>query len=129
MGNHKLEFIVSRHSEDKIEIARLTHRVASLERELSQKQDQTSEDVFTSMTRAGNQAYEASGHIFRSMVDAGVEAMNETAHAFAALSDDQDHHNVDQVPAGMVGLFRRMLLIQKAAVDRFEESFNRNHHH
>ena len=62
----------------------------------------------------------------KSMTDAFVEAVNQTADALSTLSEDTDKEKLGRVPSAFVSVFRKSIDIQKKALEKFEESYEKN---
>ena len=121
----KNDVTVSREFLDK-----LNSRIEALEKQLAEKDEKEDKNtvgkIADSISESSEKTLKESGWALSSMMDAFVEAVNETADALSSLSDETDTEKLGQIPGAMVSVFRKGLDIQKKALEKFEESYEKN---
>lgn len=60
--------------------------------------------------------------VMRGMMEAGMEAVNETAEAITSTTKKADKDDVGDMPAMFINTMSKMIDIQKAVLNRFQES-------
>ncbi len=114
-------------------IERLVTRIEALEKKLEDEAPEKKADKEKSRTRkvadsvsdTGEKVVKETGKILSSIVDASAEAMKEGANAVASISDETDKEELGEFSAAIVSVFRKTLDIQKKAIDKFEESYQK----
>lgn len=108
----------------------LNARIEALENQLAEKDEKKDKDtigkIADSISDSTEKTLKETGWALSSMMDAFVEAANETADALSSLSDETDTEKLGQIPGAMVSVFRRGIDIQKKALEKFEESYEKN---
>jgi len=111
-------------------IDNLNARIESLEKKLAEKDEKEDKDtigkIADSISDSTEKTLKESGWALSSMTDAFVEAVNETADALSSLSEETDTEKLGRIPGSMVSVFRKGLDIQKKALEKFEESYEKN---
>ena len=99
-------------------------RVKSLEEKLDQiNTDSEDED---SLKDSASRAIKDSRKFFSGFMNASVVAFNEATHILSDLSEESDKAKLDEVSAGMIGMFRKSIEIQKKVLDRFVEDYEKD---
>lgn len=120
-------------SKDPIE--RLSERIDALEKKLAEKdkKDEDSKDdkdtvqkITDSLSDATDKSLKETSRAMSSMIDSFVEGVNETADALSTLSEETDTEKLGRIPGAMVSVFRKGIDIQKKALEKFEESYEKN---
>jgi Mg2+ and Co2+ transporter CorA len=114
-------------------IERLVTRIEALEKKLEdqepkkkkEKEKSTTRKVADSLSDTGNKVVKESGKIMSSIVDATAEAMKEGANAVASISDETNTEELGEFSAAIVSIFRKTLDVQKKAINKFEESYQK----
>jgi len=82
--------------------------------------------VTDSVSDATDKTSKETSRTMKSMTDAFVEAVNQTADALSTLSEDTDKEKLGRIPSAFVSVFRKSIDIQKKALEKFEESYEKN---
>jgi hypothetical protein len=90
------------------------------------KEKKTVDKVTDSLSDATEEAFKDTGTILAALTDSFVEAVNESADALSTLSEDTDTERLGRIPGAMVSVFRKGIDIQKKALEKFEESCEKN---
>ncbi len=111
-------------------IDNLNARIEVLEKQLEEKDEKDDKDtigkIADSISDSTEKTLKESGWALSSMTDAFVEAVNETADALSSMSDETDTEKLGRIPGAMVSVFRKGIDIQKKALEKFEESYEKN---
>ena len=97
-------------------------------REAKKEKDEkkTVEKVTDSISDATDKTLKESSRVLTSLTDSFVEACNQTADALSTLSEDTDKEKLGRFSSGIVSVFRKGIDIQKKALEKFEESYEKN---
>ena len=115
------------------EYERLQKHVEDLEARLKNMEADNSDDEaddaeddqwFDSVSDTSSRVFKETSKMVSSFIEAGVEALNETAHAMGNMSED-GRDNMDDIPGGIITMMRRAVDIQKRALDKFENTYNK----
>ena len=90
------------------------------------KEKKTVDKVTDSLSDATEKTLKETGTILAALTDSFVEAVNESADALSTLSEDTDTERLGRIPGAMVSVFRKGVEIQKKALEKFEESCEKN---
>lgn len=116
-------------------IEKLNERIEALEKKLEEKEkkDKESKDdkdtvqkITDSLSDATDKSLKETSRVLNSMIDSFVEGVNETADALSTISEETDTEKLGRIPGAMVSVFRKGIDIQKKALEKFEESYEKN---
>jgi len=106
-------------------IAELETRLQNMEAEdTGEDEDDDADHWYDTMSDTGSRAFKETSKMVSSFIEAGVEALNETAHAMGDMSEDGRERS-DDIPGGIISMMRRAIDIQKKALDKFEDTYNK----
>ena len=102
---------------------RLLKRIQALEEQLAASDDKNGSD---SMSDMGNRFMKESNKMVRGMMDATIEALSETANAMSSGGGDAGEKLRDgEVGEGLISAYDRFIDIQKKALDKFRERYQK----
>jgi 6-phosphogluconate dehydrogenase len=111
----------------------LNKRLDAIEKKLEAREAKKEKDekktvdkVTDSVSDATKKTTKETSRTIQSLTDAFVEAVNQTADAMSTLSEDTDKEKLGRIPSAFVSVFRKGIDIQKKALEKFEESYEKN---
>jgi len=104
----------------------LLDRIQALEEKMSNEPEEPEkEEDEHAFKETADQFVKDSKKMVSGFLNASILAFNEAAHVFSDLAEDEDVENLDDLSAGMIGVFRKSIDIQKKVLDKFVEEYQK----